>query len=137
MSSKEIARPRKIIFRSLLIVSLPIVFLGLIDPLEGGIALLISLITLGAAFAMAGSWPSKSLWIPFVLSVVVGVITILVAIFGMDRANNQPQMLPLIALLWIYRALVVVTLIGLVREIILAFRGEKPSDSTSKPQGNN
>lgn len=122
MSSKEISRPRKIIARILLIVSLPIVFLGLIDPLEGGIALLLSVLTLSVAFLMAGTWPSKALWIPFVLTLVVGAIALLVAIFGLDRANNQPQLLPLIALLWAYRALVVVTLVGLVREVIRAFR---------------
>ena len=137
MSSREISRTRKIIARSLLIVSLPIVFLGLIDPLEGGIALLLSLITLSAAFAIAGSMPSKALWIPFGMSIVVGVITILVAIFGMDRANNQPQMLPLIGLLWIYRALVVVTLVGLVREIIRSFRVGASTNSPSTSQGNN
>ncbi|MFM2022770.1 MAG: hypothetical protein RIR89_162 [Actinomycetota bacterium] len=122
MSSKEISSARKIIARALLIASLPLVFLGLIDPLEGGIALLLSLLTLSAAFLAAGYWPKKALWVPFVLAIAVGAIALLVAIFGLDRANNQPSMIPLIALLWLYRIMVVVTLVGLVREVIRSFK---------------
>jgi cytochrome c-type biogenesis protein CcmH/NrfF len=50
------------------------------------------------------------------------VIALLVAIFGMDRVDNEPPMFPLMALLWLYRVMVVVTLVGLVREVIRAFR---------------
>ena len=123
MSSKEISSARKIIARALLIASLPLVFLGLIDPLEGGIALLLSLLTLSAAFLAAGYWPKKALWVPFVLAIAVGAIALLVAIFGIDRVDNEPPMFPLMALLWLYRVMVVVTLVGLVREVIRAFRG--------------
>lgn len=122
MSSKQISKLRVIVARSLFVASIPIVFLGLIDPLEGGIALLFSLVILSAAFFAAGYWPSKSLWIPFALAIAVGVLTLLLAIFGMDRVDNQPPMFPLIALLWLYRVMVVVTLVGLVREVIRAFK---------------
>lgn len=123
MNSSKISRARRIISRALLVASLPLVFLGLIDPLEGGIALLLALVSLSAAFLAAGYWPRKSLWVPFVLAIAVGVIALLVAIFGMDRVDNEPPMFPLMALLWLYRVMVVVTLVGLVREVIRAFRG--------------
>ena len=132
MSSKEISKTRRVIARVLLVASLPIVFLGLIDPLEGGVALLISLATLSAAFLAAGYWPKKTLWVPFLLAIVVGVSAILLAIFGMDRVDNAPPMFPLIALLWLYRAMVALTLVGLVMEVIRAFK----ANISSSPQQN-
>lgn len=122
MKSKEISRARRLTARVLLVVSLPIVFLGLIDPLEGGIALLISVATLSLAFLAAGYWPRKTLWVPFVLAIVVGAIALLVAIFGPGRGDNAPLMLPLIALIWLYRALVVAALVGLVMEVVRIFK---------------
>ena len=122
MKSKEISRARRLIARVLLVVSLPIVFLGLIDPLEGGIALLISVATLSLAFLAAGYWPRKTLWVSFLLAIVVGAIALLVAIFGPSRVDNAPLMFPLIALIWLYRALVVAALVGLVMEVIRIFK---------------
>ncbi len=122
MKSKEISRARRLTARVLLVVSLPIVFLGLIDPLEGGIALLISVATLSLAFLAAGYWPRKTLWVPFVLAIVVGAIALLVAIFGPGRVDNAPLMFPLIALIWLYRAFVVAALVGLVMEVIRIFK---------------
>lgn len=122
MKSKEISRARRLTARVLLVVSLPIVFLGLIDPLEGGIALLISVATLSLAFLAAGYWPRKTLWVPFVLAIVVGAIALLVAIFGPSRVDNAPLMFPLIALIWLYRAFVVAALVGLVMEVIRIFK---------------
>jgi len=122
MKSKEISRARRLTARVLLVVSLPIVFLGLIDPLEGGIALLISVATLSLAFLAAGYWPRKTLWVPFVLAIVVGAIALLVAIFGPSRVDNAPLMFPLIPLIWLYRAFVVAALVGLVMEVIRIFK---------------
>lgn len=136
MNSSKISRARRIISRALLVASLPLVFLGLIDPLEGGIALLLALVSLSAAFLAAGYWPRKSLWVPFVLAIAVGVIALLVAIFGMDRVDNEPPMFPLMALLWLYRVMVVVTLVGLVREVIRAFRGTTLTSMQQDSQGN-
>lgn len=125
MSSTRISSSRRIIARVLLIVSLPIVFLGLIDPLEGGIALLLSVATLSFAFLAAGYWPRKTLWVPFLLAIVVGAIALLVAIFGLDRADNASPMFPLITLIWLYRALVVAALVGLAMEVIRIFKASK------------
>lgn len=132
MQPKETSKARKYIARVLLVVSLPIVFLGLIDPLEGGIALLLAAALLSGGFFAAGYLPSKALWIPFVLAIVVGIITLLFAIFGMDRANNQPSMFPLVALMWLYRVIVVVTLVGLLREVIRIFRTSTFRDMNSR-----
>lgn len=122
MPDSGTAKVRSFSAKALLIAALPLVFLGLIDPLEGGIALLLALATLTMAFLLAGYRPRKLLWLPFVLAITVGIVTLLFAMFGLNRVDNQPPMIPLIALLWLYRALVVVTLVGLVLEVIRAFK---------------
>lgn len=122
MSTLEISRLRKLFGRVLFIAALPLVFLGLIDPLEGGIALLLALVTLIAAFLLVGYRPRKSLWVPFVLAIAVGAAALLLAIFGLDRIDNQQPMIPLIVLLWLYRALVVATLVGLILEVVRVFK---------------
>ena len=133
MSAKEISRARKFLARALLIAALPLVFFGLIDPLEGGVALLFALATLTAAYLFAGYKPNKTLWIPFLLAIVVGAITLLFAILGLDRGNNQPSMIPLIAMVWVYRVIVLATLIGLVLEVIRAFKASTFEASTNIP----
>ena len=133
MSAKEISRARKFLARALLIAALPLVFFGLIDPLEGGVALLFALATLTAAYLFAGYKPNKTLWIPFLLAIVVGAITLLFAILGLDRGNNQPSMIPLIAMVWVYRAIVLATLIGLVLEVIRAFKASTFQAPTNIP----
>lgn len=133
MSKKEISPARKFLARALLIAALPLVFLGLIDPLEGGIALLFALATLTAAYLLAGYRPRKLLWVPFLLAIVVGAVTLLFAIFGLDRADNEPPMLPLIAMVMVYRVIVVATLIGLVLEVLRAFKASTFQASTDTP----
>ncbi|MFM1992921.1 MAG: hypothetical protein RL600_749 [Actinomycetota bacterium] len=133
MSAKEISRARKFLARALLIAALPLVFLGLIDPLEGGVALVFALATLTAAYLFAGYKPNKTLWIPFLLAIVVGAITLLFAILGLDRGNNRPSMIPLIAMVWVYRVIVLATLIGLVLEVIRAFKASTFQASTNIP----
>ncbi len=128
MSTGEISKARRNFGRALLIAALPLVFLGLIDPLEGGIALMLALTILTVAFFSAGYRPRKLLWIPFLLSITVGALTLVFAIFGLDRVDNQPSLIPLIALLWLYRAMVVATLVGLVLEVIRVF---KPSSASA------
>ena len=122
MSTLEISRLRKLFGRVLFIAALPLVCLGLIDPLEGGIALLLALVTLIAAFLLVGYRPRKSLWVPFVLAIAVGAAALLLAIFGLDRIDNQQPMIPLIVLLWLYRALGVATLVGLILEVVRVFK---------------
>ena len=133
MSAKEISRARKFLARALLIAALPLVFFGLIDPLEGGVALVFALAALTAAYLFAGYKPNKTLWIPFLLAIVVGAITLLFAILGLDRGNNQPSMIPLIAMVWVYRVIVLATLIGLVLEVIRAFKASTFQASTNIP----
>lgn len=118
----EISAARRNTSRSLFIIALPLVFLGLIDPLEGGLALIAASLVYLVAFLVAGRGPNKILWIPFVSAVGIGLVVLGLAIFGMDRVDNQPQLIPLSLGNWIYRAAVLVTLAGAVFTVINSFR---------------
>lgn len=108
--------------RLLFVLALPFVFLGLIDPLEGGLALLLALVIYIVAFLLAGYGPSRSLWIPYLLSFLIGGTGLLLAIFGIDRVDNEPNLLPLAVFNWLYRAAVIATLVGAILTVIKSFR---------------
>jgi hypothetical protein len=113
---------RVISHRILLILAVPVVFVGLIDPLEGGIALLIAGFIYLLAFLVAGKGPRKYLWIPYVASVVIGVAVLLLAMFGVERVDNEALPGPIVVGVWIYRIAVLATLAGSLSTAILSFR---------------
>ena len=100
-----------------LIAGLPFVFFGLIDPLEGGISLLIAGAIYAVGFLIAKEKPAKYLTIPFVLALIVGVVALVLAIMKWPMESEPGGPPPIIFLLWIYRALVLATLIGAVLTI--------------------
>lgn len=116
MKSREIAA--KVLF----LLALPFVFLGLIDPLEGGLALIVAAVLYLIAFLLIKELPAKSLWIPFALSILVGVLTILFVTVWDTREPQEPLNLVVRIGLWIYRALVAVTLIGAIMNAVRFFR---------------
>lgn len=102
----------------LVVLALPLVFLGLIDPLEGGLALLAAVVAYAVAGWLLREWPPRYLWTWFVATLVVGVGTLAVAIVWNplgpgtsepDTALN-PMRGPLLIGLGIYRLLDVITL---------------------------
>ena len=115
---------RRITGLVLAVIALPLLFLGLIDPLEGGIALV-----LGAVFGL-GAWlvsrvpVPKFTWISLAVSVGIGVLTLLAALLlrdpvmidsatGEATATNPLATVPIATvLLWLYRLSVLVTLAG-------------------------
>jgi hypothetical protein len=115
---------RRITGMVLAVVAMPLLFLGLIDPLEGGIAL-----GLGALFGL-GAWlvsrvpVPKFTWISLAVSAGIGVLTLLAALLlrdpvmvdsatGEATATNPFATVPVaIVLLWLYRLSIVVTLAG-------------------------
>lgn len=113
---------RLVAHRVLVILAVPIVFLGLIDPLEGGIALILAALIYALAFLLAGKGPKKYLWIPYLIAVVVGGVVLLFAMFGVDRVNGEGLPGPVIVGLWIYRVAVLLTLAGSLTTAILSFR---------------
>jgi len=122
MPNREVSTGRKIASRSLFIVAIPFLILGLIDPLEGGLALIGALIIYIAGFLLANRLPAKILWIPFVVAAVLGLVVLLFAIFGLDRVDGEGQMPPLIIGLMIYRAAVLATVVGSVITAIRSFK---------------
>lgn len=117
-------RPRLIASLILGIITLPVLFLGLIDPLEGGIALLVAT-GLGLAVRLLSGVPLPRLtWISMLATIGVGVLALLLAMAGMPAETVQevgPEATapnPLNAgvrlLVWAYRLGVLVVLIAAV-----------------------
>lgn len=113
---------RLIIYRILLLLAVPIVFVGLIDPLEGGIALILAGFVYVIAFLVGGQKPRKYLWIPYLASMVIGAVVLLFAIFGVERVDNAPLTAPIVVGVWIYRVAVLFTLAAALSTAILSFR---------------
>lgn len=119
-------RTRRIVAIVLAFIALPLLVLGLIDPLEGGIALLAG-ITLGVAVWALSRVPlPKLLWISLIATVALGAITLGLAIVfapqesGPGAAGN-PIAGGVIGLLWLWRAGVVVILAGAIVYLVRLF----------------
>ncbi len=127
-------RARSIIAIVVAVAALPLVVLGLIDPLEGGIALL-GAIALGLITLLLSRVPVPALaWIAAAATVAIGAITVAIAIAGMP---NDPQPAAdtmtsplrglLLALNWVWRVGVLVTLAGAVLYLVRLFQGLRPT----------
>lgn len=117
-------RPRLIVSLILGILTLPVLFFGLIDPLEGGIALLVG-VGLGVGVRLLSGVPVPRLtWIAMLATIGVGVLALVLAVIGMPTEAVQevgPEATapnPLNAgvrmLVWVYRLGVLVVLMGAV-----------------------
>lgn len=62
-------------------LAVPFTVLGLIDPLEGGVALLVALAIYGLVYWLSRQRPPRLLWWPFAAAVVIGVVAVTIAIF--------------------------------------------------------
>lgn len=114
---------RLLIGKILLFLALPFVFLGLIDPLEGGLALIVAAVIYLVGFLLLRRFPTKLLWISFSVAILVGAAALVMAIMRLDFTNQpQPISFPLIALLWAYRVAVLVTLAAGIREAVRLLR---------------
>lgn len=113
----------------LVVLAVPLVVVGLIDPLEGGLALLAAVVVYAGAGLLLQEWPPRYLWIWFAATLVVGVVTLAVAIVwnplgpgaGTDTAMN-PVRGPLLLALGLYRVLDLVVLVQAVRYAIKVVR---------------
>ena len=139
-------RPRLIASLILGIITLPVLFVGLIDPLEGGIALLVAL-GLGVGVRLLSGVPVPRLaWIAMLVTIGVGSLALVLAIAGMPAETVQevgPEATapnPLNAgvrlLVWAYRlgvlvvfiaAVVYLVRIGRALRAVARPRGEVPS----------
>ena len=118
------------------IITLPVIFVGLIDPLEGGLALLVG-VGLGVAVRLLSGVPLPRLaWISMLATLGVGILVLALVIFavpsetvqevGPDVTAPNPLNAGARMLLWVYRLGVLLVFAGgvvyLVR-IAQALRG--------------
>lgn len=117
---------KQIIARILLILAVPFVLLGLIDPLEGGISLAAALLIYLLAFILLRQKPSRWLWIPFATALVLGAVTLALAIARLEFSPGpSPLPGPVIFGLWGYRLAVAATLVGAVMTAVRSFQNKK------------
>lgn len=119
-------RTRRIIAIVVAMVTVPLLVFGLIDPLEGGIALLVAIVLGVVVWALARVPLPRLLWISLIATVAIGALTLGLAILELDGDTGSGTaanpMLPLAALLWVWRAGVLVVLAGAVLYIVRLFR---------------
>ena len=119
-------RTRRVIAIVLAFVALPLVLFGLIDPLEGGISLLVAILLGVAIWALARVPVPRLLWISLIATVALGVLTLGMAALSIEEATGTGTatnpILPVVALLWLWRIGVLVVLAGAVVYIVRIFR---------------
>ena len=104
------------------IITLPVIFVGLIDPLEGGLALLVG-VGLGVAVRLLSGVPLPRLaWISMLATLGVGILVLALVIFavpsetvqevGPDVTAPNPLNAGARMLLWVYRLGVLLVFAG-------------------------
>jgi len=123
-------KARWVIGLVLVVFALPLLLLGLIDPLEGGIALIVgALLGLGSWLVSRVPVP-RFTWISLAVSGGLGILTLLAAVVlrdpasidsatGEATATNPLATVPIgVILLWLYRLSVIVTITGGVYYVV-------------------
>lgn len=122
MNGKNTRGASRVVSNVLLVAVMPVLFFGLIDPLEGGLALLLATLIYAVAFWLRREKPSRSLWIPLVAALAIGTVVLAVAIFVSASGPGNSLHILLVAGNWIYRAAVIATLVGGLLTLVNAFR---------------
>ena len=113
-------RARLVVGLVLAILDLPILFVGLIDPLEGGIALIFGLIIGVVVWAVTRVPVPRFTWISLAATMLVGALTLILVLTLPPLETNEGVMnpvvgyLPVSALNWVWRIGVLVTLGGAI-----------------------
>jgi len=131
-------RTRRVIAIVLAFVALPLVLFGLIDPLEGGISLLVAILLGLVVWVLARVPIPKLLWISLIATVALGVLTLGMAVLTIEEATGTGTatnpVLPVVALVWLWRIGVLVVLSGAVVYIVRMFRSlHRPLSTTEAP----
>lgn len=130
-------KARQIIAIIFAVVTVLVIFVGLIDPLEGGIALLVAVALVVAVRLLSGVPVPKWLWIPMSAAIGVGVLILSIVIFanpGSPGGGDVPNPIngAVIALLWAYRAIVLVALAGAIVYVVRLIRGLRAAHEPQK-----
>ena len=119
-------RTRRILAILLAVITLPFLVFGLIDPLEGGISLLVAIVLGLVTWAVARVPVPKLLWISLIATVVVGALTLGMAMLTLEEAAGAGAatnpILPVVAFVWLWRVGVLVVLVGAVVYLVRLFR---------------
>lgn len=131
-------KARQIIAIVLAVIAVPVVFIGLVDPLEGGIALLVAVALMVAVRLLSGVPVPKVTWIPMSAAIALGVLILSIVIFanpGSAGGGDVPNPMngAVIGLLWAYRAIVLAALVGVVVYVIRLIRSLRAAHEPSKP----
>jgi hypothetical protein len=131
-------RTRRIIAIVLAIIALPVLVVGLIDPLEGGLALLAGIALGVAVWALSRVPLPKLLWISLIATVALGALTLGLALVLAPQesgpgAGGNPIAGGLIVLLWAWRAGVVVVLAGAILYVVRLFRSLREPATVTPP----
>jgi hypothetical protein len=127
---------RLIISLILGIVALPVIFVGLIDPLEGGLALLVA-VGLGVVVRLLSGVPLPRLaWVSMLVTIGIGILALVLVVTGIPSEAERevgpevtvpsPINLGVRVLLWSYRLGVLLVIAGAVvylAHITRALRG--------------
>lgn len=112
-------RARQVIGLALVIAALPLVFIGLIDPLEGGIALAAGLLLGLVAWLVSRVPVPRFTWISLAATLAFGALTLVLALtlppveMGPDTVGNPVVgRWYLAAMNWVWRIGVLVTFAG-------------------------
>lgn len=123
-------RSRLVLALVLSVAAVPFVLVGLIDPLEGGLALLLALVIGLAAWGLSGVRPPRITWLPFVITLGLAVVTLALALMHSSPSGEEgmPNALgvSLRVLIWVYRLAVVVTLMGAVVYVVRIAQALRP-----------
>ena len=111
------------------VAALLLVF-GLIDPLEGGIALVAATVILLVVRLTTRVPVPRLLWIPVTVAIALGVSILALVVFsnppeGTTSAVPNPLNGAVIALLWVYRLAVLVAIAGAVQYLIRLIRAAR------------
>lgn len=130
MNEKSARGASRVVSNVLLVAVIPVLFFGLIDPLEGGLALLVATLIYVVAFWLRREKPSRSLWIPLAAALTIGAVVLAGAIILSASGPGNPLHVLLVTGNWIYRAVVIATLVGGVLTLVKAFRPSSGSSTT-------
>ena len=113
--------------------------LGLIDPLEGGLALLGATVLLILVRLLSKVTVPKLVWIPVTLALALGATILSLVIFAVpptpvDGAVANPLNGGVIGMLWVYRVVVLVAVVGAVQYFVRLFRARRtPVEPVTTP----
>lgn len=119
-----------------LILSAPLillVLLGLIDPLEGGLSLLMALALLVAVRYLSGVALPRFTWLSLAVTLALGLLVLVLVIATGPAPAEQavgatapnPVSVGVRLLAWVYRLSVVVTLAGVIAYVVRIARAQR------------